>query len=255
LTRGPLGWTTDEFYEVKGPVHAIWATNPGLFGVSQMFVLDGNNHVTNLWIAGDGKTWIPRDLPDLPGGTVDLTFDYRQTGMQTVAVNQAGVLYKFVQDTLGRWSGDVWATMPAGPLDMAPSADPTMKDVAVFYSAADGIFRYLFADHKTDEVARIPIAAGTTHMLGKSDQLRFNEFFGMNGGEFCLFEFNFDERRWDRLPQKKISSPVVSVEYGPARGGHLNQILVATVNGEINEFTRQELKEAPPDSVEYSPGE
>ena len=77
----------------------------------------------------------------------------------------------------------------------------------------------------------------------------------MSRGEFCLFEFNFEDRKWTRLPQKTIAGPVASVEYGPGRGGHLRQIYVATVDGKINEFVRQEVKEEPPDSVDFSPGE
>lgn len=242
LTRGDLGWTANEFYQVQGPVAAIYANKPGYYGVSQMFVIDAKGHVTNLWIAVDGKTWIPRDMPDLPGRTVNLCFDYGRLGVQTVAADDAGHIYKFTQDSLGYWTGTEWANLPAGPLDMAPSADPSGKDVAVYYSGADGVFRYLFENHKTDDVSRIPIAAGTTHMLGKDDQLRFNEFFGLDGVEYCLFEFNFETRVWDRIPMKKISEPITSVTFGPARDGHLCQIFVGTANGQIHEFVRQKLK-------------
>jgi hypothetical protein len=90
-----------------------------------------------------------------------------------------------------------------------------------------------------DERARIPVAAGVTHILGKGPQRRFNEFFAMSADEFCLFEFNYDTHKWDRIPMGPVTSPAVSSAFGPGRNEKLHQIYLATIDGKIYEWTRQ----------------
>jgi hypothetical protein len=220
------------------------ASDPGTSSISQLFVFDGEGSVSNLWVSEAGD-WITRAMPDIAGGATEISFNYDGAMLQALVAGPEGVIHKFVQDSTGRWTGGEWASMPAGPMDMAGSADPSMRDMAVFYSGDDGVFRYLFYDYKTDETARIPIAAGVTHLIGKGSQRRFNEFFGMAAEEFCLFEFNFDTRRWDKIPMKRIEEPVVSTIMDYGRGERLAQIYVACVDGTIHEFTRWIVENEP----------
>jgi hypothetical protein len=242
LSRASVGWTTKEIKTVEAPVINFQATDPGPTGISQLFVIDGDGRVINLWLTEEDE-WVTRLIPEIEGGATEVCFDYSRTGISAILAGDKGVIYKFAQDSTGHWTGEAWTAMPVGPLDMASSADPTMKDIAVFYSGTDGIFRYLFYDFTTDEKARVPIASGTTQIIGKGSQRRFNEFFAMSAGEFCLFEFNFDTQKWDKFPMAKVTSPAVSVAFGPGRGGSLSQIYVASVDGRIYEFVRQEVKQ------------
>jgi len=240
LTRGGLGWTTQEVRTVVAPVRNIQASDPGLSGVSQVFVIDGDGLVLNLWLT-EADEWITRLLPEIDGGATEVCFDYPKTSLVSILAGPEGTIHKFAQDSTGNWTGGSWTSMPAGALDMAASADPTMKDIAVFYSGTDGIFRYLFYDYTQDEKARVPVAGGVTQVIGKGQQRRFNEFFAMSAGEFCLFEFDFADREWKKIPMKQIASPVVSVVFGPGRGEPLSQMYVATVDGKVHEFVRQKM--------------
>lgn len=242
FSRGSVGWMRAEIREVPAPIVNMQASDPGREGISQLFVIDGNGRVFNFWVSEEDE-WIPRLFPEIDGGATEVCFDYHRMGLRSMLAGPKGVIYKFVQDSVGRWSGEPWATMPAGVLDMAGSADPTMQDVALFYSGVDGVFRYLFHNFKVDEKARVPIAAGVTHIIGKGDQRRFNEFFAMSVDEFCLFEFNYDTRRWDKIVMKTISSPVVSTAFGPGRGETLHQVYAVSADGMIHEFVRQELEQ------------
>jgi hypothetical protein len=247
-TRGTMGWLRQTIKEVPPPIVNLVASDPGTSSISQLFVFDGTGSVSNLWVS-DADDWITRPIPDIDGGATEISFDYDETTLQILVAGPAGTIYKYVQDSTGHWSGGEWASMPAGPLDMAGSADPSLKDMAVFYSGDDGIFRFLFYGYLTDEKARVPIAAGVTHLIGKGPQRRFNEFFGMVAGEFCLFEFNFTSRRWDKIPMKTFDVPVVSTTMDYGRGERLAQVYVACVDGTIHEFTRW-IVDRPPEEPE-----
>ena len=112
------------------------------------------------------------------------------------------------------------------------------KFIAVFYSGVDGIFRYLRFDFKSDERARVPAAGATTHLVGKGRQRRFNEFFGLNGDQFCMFEFAYSDQSWHREPITQFRSPMVSIDFGPGRGEKLFQMYAATADGQIHELYR-----------------
>ncbi|MEW5875969.1 MAG: hypothetical protein AB1752_12410 [Candidatus Zixiibacteriota bacterium] len=239
LSRGELGWITVEIAKVTGPVMNMQGTDPGLAGVSQVFAVDAKGSVTNLWLTETDK-WVTRPLPDVPGGTSEVCFDYGRDGVVAITSGSSGVIHKWLQDSTGHWKGTPWATMPAGALDMAASADPTMKDIAVYYSGQDGLFRYLFFGRTTDEDARIPVAGGSTLVIGKGPQRRFNEFFAMSGEDFCLFEFNFSSREWDKVILKTIPSKVVSTAFGPGRGEQMSQVYAVSVDGTVYEFTRRD---------------
>jgi len=240
LSHGSLGWTTTEVRTVVAPVRNIQASDPGMSSVSQIFVIDGDGLVLNLWLSGADE-WVTRLLPQIDGGATEVCFDFQRTGLVAIVAGPEGTIHKFAQDSTGSWAGGPWTSMPGGALDMAASADPTMKDIAVYYSGADGIFRYLFYDYKEDEKARIPIAGGVTQVIGKGPQRRFNEFFAMSAGEFCLFEFDFADREWKKIAMKQISAPVTSVAFGSGRGDSLSQIYVATLDGKVHEFVRQKM--------------
>jgi len=246
LTRGDLGWTTAEVRTIVAPVKEIIATDPGEQSISQLFAIDGDGRVLNLWLSEAGD-WITRLVPEIDGGASEVCYDIDKVGIIAVVAGSGGTIYKFTQDSTGHWAGDVWATMPAGPLDMVGSADPTHADIAIYYSGNDGIFRYLFKGTTSDEKARIPIAETVNYLIGKGTQRRFNEFFGMSAGDFCQFEFNYTTRQWDRIPMEHMPTQVVSSTFGPGRGEALHQIYVATVDGKIHEFTRQELQPEPDD--------
>ncbi len=249
LTRANLGWTTKEVRTVVGPVREIVATDPGQFGVSQIFAIDGDGRVLNLWLT-EADEWVTRLVPEIDGGATEVCYNVGNEGLIAIIAGPKGTIYKFNQDSTGSWAGGPWTTMPAGPLDMASSADPTKKDIAVFYSGDDGFFRYLFYGYTDDTKARIPIAEAANHLIGKGTQRRFNEFFAMSAGDFCLFEFNFTTRQWDRIPMEKIPATVVSTTFGPGRGGSLSQVYVATINGNVREYVRREVKPETPDTDE-----
>jgi hypothetical protein len=241
LTRAGLGWTTKEVRTIVAPVTGITASEPGQAGISQLFVIDGDGRALNLWLT-EADQWVTRLLPEIDGGATEVCYDAGRSGLIAILAGPKGTIHKFYQDSTGSWTGTAWATLPAGPLDMASSADPTMKDIAVYYSGDDGIFRYLFYDYTDDEKARIPIAEAADHLIGKGTQRRFNEFFAMSAGDFCLFEFNFTTRQWDRIPMEKMPATVVSTAFGPGRGEDLHQIYVATIDGKIHEYVRQKLE-------------
>lgn len=243
LNRGNLGWTTVEVAKVPGPIRNMQASDPGIEGISQLFVIDANGQVTNYWLTEEDK-WVTRQVPEIQGGATEVCFDYHRSGLRAITAGPSGVIAKFTQDSTGHWTGGPWTTMPAGALDMTASADPTMQDIAVYYSGRDGIFRYLFHGRMDDEPARIAVAGGTTHLIGKGPQRRFNEFFAQSGNEFCLFEFNFTTRDWDKIVLKPIREKVVSSVFGPGRGESLSQVYAMTVDGTIHEFTRRELEES-----------
>ncbi|MBD3298567.1 MAG: hypothetical protein GF341_07935 [candidate division Zixibacteria bacterium] len=242
LTRTKLGWTTNPVVTLDHPVLAIHTTNPGKKGISQLFVIDKAGHATNLWI-GMNQDWQTRPIPDIDGGITDLVYSMERTGLNIIVAGPSGTLHQLVQDTMGFWSGDEWAAMAGGVLDMAASADPTMKDMAVYYSGDDGHFRYLFFDHKSDEASRVPVAGGASHLIGKQSSLRYNEFMGLSRDEYCQFEFNFTTREWDRVPLYRVGQDLVSVHFGQARPGHPYQFYVVTADGLIHEFVRQEMPE------------
>ncbi|MEW5702367.1 MAG: hypothetical protein AB1792_09080, partial [Candidatus Zixiibacteriota bacterium] len=126
--------------------------------------------------------------------------------------------------------------------DMASSADPTQRDIVVFYSGADGIFRYLFYGRMEDETSRLPVADGTVHLIGKGDQRRFNEFFAVSGPEFCMFEFNKTAYDWVKEKIIDIPGTVVSTTFGPGRGTTFHRMYVGTVDGTIYEIVREGLE-------------
>jgi hypothetical protein len=241
LSRTSMGWSTNEVRTVVAPVTNIQASDPGPNGISQLFVIDGDGRTLNLWLT-EADVWVTRLLPEIDGGATEVCFDIDKSGLTSILASPSGTIYKFRQDSTGNWGGGPWTTMPAGPLDMVSSADPTGRDIAVYYSGSDGVFRYLFYDYKEDEKARVGIADATTNLIGKGSQRRFNEFFGINGGNFYLFEFNFATREWDRIPIEGIPATVVSVVFGPGRGAAMHQIYVARIDGKIHEYVRQELK-------------
>jgi len=246
LTRGDLGWTTAEVREIIGPVKQIIATAPGNVWVSQLFAIDADGRVVNLWLSADDQ-WVTRLIPEVDGGAAEVCFDIDGNGVIAIVGGANGSIYKFLQDSTGHWDGDVWAKMPTGPLDMASSADPTHADIAVYYSGNDGIFRYLFKGTTNDEKARIPIAGAVTNLIGKGDQRRFNEFYGVSAGDFCNFEFNYTTRQWDRIAMAHMPTRVVSTTFGPGREEPLHQIFVATADGKIYEFTRGYVEPDPDD--------
>src|SRR3990170_4606135 len=79
------------------------------------------------------------------------------------------------------------------------SAAPSARDIAVFYEGTDGLFRYLFLGFTDDKKARVPIADGITHIVGVGSQRRFNEFFAVSGDEFCMFEYSFEAKGWQKV--------------------------------------------------------
>ncbi len=242
VTRTSLGWTTNPVVTLDDPVVALHATHPGVKGVSQLFAIDNAGHATNLWM-GMNQEWQARPIPDIDGGITDLVYSVERTGLRIIVAGPSGSLYQYAQDTMGFWSGDEWASMAGGVLDMAASADPTMKDMAVYYSGDDGHFRYLFYDHTSDEASRVPVAGGVNHLIGKQSELRYNEFMGLSRDEYCQFEFDFTTRQWQRIPLHRVGQDVVGVNFGRARPGHRRQFYVTTADGLVHEFVRQKMPE------------
>ncbi len=230
MRRGEMGWGRYEVTTAPRPPRVIRASEPARPGPSQLFVIDGNGATANWYVGASGR-WNKKLLPAVEGGTTHVCFDYSSGGMRAITAGPKGVISRFVQDSMGEWSGGPWDTMSAGCLDMAASADPSMKDICVFYSGKDGHLRYLFSGRMDDVTSRLANAAGAYHLIGKGDQRRFNEFFGMSGNEFCLFEYDSGQLEWIKVPVRSIPSPVVSTVFGPARGATWHTIYVGSVDG------------------------
>jgi len=242
VSRGPVGWTKREIIAVSPPIRNLAATEPDRPGPSQLFVIDGKALVTNLRVATAGS-WYSTTLPPTEGGAGKICFDYRRTGLVAVTAGPKGVIYKFLQDSVGQWSGGPWATLSGPVMDMAASADPTARDIVVFYSGQDGIFRYLFYGRMEDEKSRLPIANGTVHLIGKGDQRRFNEFFAMSGREFCMFEYSTKAEDWVKESIASLPGTVVSTTFGPGRGSNYHQMYAAMLDGTVYEIVREGLEE------------
>ncbi len=246
ISRGPMGWYKREILRLPGPVRRIRATeaSPGT-ATSQFVVVDGEGNVTHFWmpnrdVSNATPIWQHQTLPSIPGGAADVCVSQYGPRLWAVAATAKGEVYRFRQDSLGQWSGDPWAAMPAGAKSLAASADPTMRDVAVFYSGADGIFRYLFFKHTKDAESRVPPAATLSQVIGSGNERRFNEFFGVSGKEFCMFDYNFEEKVWDKVPFGAVDTPVVATTFGNGRGQMLSQMFVTCANGKIYEFVRDQ---------------
>lgn len=241
MRRSELGWGRHEVTTLPGPLRTVAATEPARPGPSQVFVIDANGEVTNWYVGASGR-WNRKTVPPTDGGATHICFDYSKAGLQAITAGPKGLIYRFIQDTMGDWSGDIWNRMSAGCLDLAASADPSMQDICLFYSGTDGHLRYLFSGRMDDVTSRLESAQGAYHLIGKGDQRRFNEFFGMSGSEFCLFEYESGLLDWAKIPIRDIPSPVVSTVFGLARGGTWHTMYAATVDGKIYEFERDGLE-------------
>lgn len=242
LRRGDMGWGRHEIATVTAPLRAIRATEPGLPGPSQVVVIDGQGEVTN-WYVGVSGRWHSKSLPNTAGGATHVCFDQSNLALTAVTAGQRGIIHKFVQDSMGDWSGAAWDTMSSGCADLAASVDPTKKDICIYYSGKDGHLRYLFAGRQDDVTSRLKCAEGAYQLIGKGDQRRFNEFFGMVGDEFCLFEYDPGLLEWIKVPIRAIPAKVVSTTFGPARGVTAwHTMYAATVDGKIYEFERDGLE-------------
>lgn len=241
MRRGEMGWGRYEVTTAKTPIRSILASEPGRPGPSQIFVVDGEREITNWYVGGSGR-WIPKPLPSVFGGHTDVCFDYTRSGLCAVTAGEKGVVHKFIQDSLGDWDGTVWATLSSPCLDLAASADPSMKDICIFYAGKDGHVRYMFDGRKDDVTSRLESAQGANHLIGKGDQRRFNEFFGMAGNEYCIFEYDPGQLMWVKVPVRSIPGNVVCTIFGPARGPTWHTMYAATVDGKIYEFERDGLE-------------
>lgn len=143
---------------------------------------------------------------------------------------------------MGDRSGVAWDTMSSPCRELAPSTDPTQKDIYLFYAGRDGHVRYLFSDRRDDVTSRLACAEGAYHLIGKGDQRRFNELFGMVGNEFRLFEYDAGQLQWVGVPIRSVPSTVVSTVFDPARGRTFHTIYVATIDGKIYEIERDRLE-------------
>ncbi|HEX9750823.1 MAG TPA: hypothetical protein VGB22_06020 [candidate division Zixibacteria bacterium] len=236
--RGPLGWTHNDIAELPGPIRAIQATAAAWGGASSsVFVADGAGSVTE-FVEDEHGEWRSGRLPTIPGGARFITFDYDQRGLRVGLVSPAGAIYRVTTDSLGNWGAAEWAVMQAPPKDVVASADPTMRDMAFFYSGEDGYLRYLFLGSTIDTLSRLVVGGGATHLIGKGDQRRFNEFFGMRKGTFSLFEYDAVLLDWQEIPITKIEGTTVATCFGPGRGELLHQIYVVTLEGRAYEFVR-----------------
>jgi hypothetical protein len=241
MRKSDMGWGGHEVTKLEGPPRAVRATEPARPGPSQLFVIDHNGNVSNWYVGASGR-WNRKDVPAIEGGATHICFDYRAAGLHTITAGPKGIIGKFVQDSMGNWNGAAWDTMSAGCADLAPSADPTARDICIFYAGLDGHLRYLFYGRMNDVTSRLPCAEGARNLVGKGDQRRFNEFFGMSGTEFCLFEYNSDQADWIKVPIRAIPGPVVSTTFGPARGSIWHTMYAATADGKIYEFERDGLE-------------
>lgn len=241
LRRGEMGWGRYEVTTAKTPLRGVRSSEPGRPGPSQIFVIDGAGTVSNWYVGASGK-WNLKSVPAIDGGASHICFDYKSLGLIAITAGPKGIIGKFTQDTLGDWHGGAWDTMSSGCRDLAASADPTGQDICIFYSGKDGHLRYLFAGRKGDVISRLAAAEGAYQLIGKGDQRRFNEFFGMSGTEFCLFEYDPGLIEWVKVPIRSVPSKVVSTTFGPARGPTWHTAYVATVDGTIYEFERDGLE-------------
>ncbi len=240
LQHGLMGWSHHAIDSLKPPLRVVTATEPGRPGPSQVFAIDADGVVTDYYVGPSGR-WNSMTLPPTDGGATHICFDPRATALMAITAGPKGIIHKFSQDTLGLWSGGPWDTLSSPCLDLAVSADPTMKDICLYYSGRDGELRYLFAGRMNDVTSRLPVAGGAHHLIGKGDQRRFAEFFGVTGIEFSLFEYNSDAQNWIAVPIAEIPGTVVSTTFGPARGGHWCSAYVATRDGKVYEFNRDDL--------------
>jgi hypothetical protein len=241
MRRGEMGWSRHEVTTVPTPIRAVRATDAGLPGPSQLFVIDGKGETTNWYVGASGR-WNSKPIPRVEGGASHICFDYPRSGLHSVVAGPAGIIYKYIQDSMGNWSGAAWDTMSSGCRELAPSADPTQKDICLFYVGKDGHLRYLFDTRRDDVTSRLTCAEGAYQLIGKGDQRRFNEFFGMVGDEFRIFEYDPGQLQWVGVPVRKVPGTVVSTTFGPARGRTFHTIYVATVDGKIYEIERDGLE-------------
>ena len=177
-------------------------------------------------------------MPDIPGGASQVVSHAYGVRLWVAAAGPKGVVYRYDRDSLGVWHGDPWASMAAGVKYLAPSADPSARDIAVFYEGTDGLFRYLFLGFTDDKKARVPIADGITHIVGVGSQRRFNEFFAVSGDEFCMFEYSFEAKAWQKVSFGKIDLPVVDAVFGFGRNEPVASMYVTCANGKVHEFVR-----------------
>lgn len=241
LRRSTMGWGRHEVGTVPTPIRGIEASEPMRPGPSQLFVIDGEGEITNLYVGASGR-WNGKPLPAVEGGHTHLCLDYPREGLCAITAGPRGVIHKFIQDSLGNWSGPMWASLSSGCRDLAASADPSMKDICFFYAGEDGHLRYMFDGRKDDVTSRLACAEDAIHLIGKGDQRRFNEFFGMVGNQFCLFEYDPGLLEWVKVPMGTIPSTVVSTIFGPARGATWHTMYVGTVDGRLYEFERDGLE-------------
>lgn len=241
MRQGEMGWGRHEVATAPTPLRALRASAPGFPGPSQLFVIDGNGDVTNWYVGASGR-WIAKALPTTNGGATHVCFDYPRDGLTAITAGPKGIIHKFVQDSMGDWGGSAWDTVAAGCLDLAASIDPTKKDICFFYSGTDGHLRYMFFGRQEDVSSRIPCAGGSYRLIGKGDQRRYNEFFGMSGNEFCIFEYDPALKEWVKVPIIPIPGKVVSTDFGIARGMPWCTMYAATIDGRIYEFERDGLE-------------
>lgn len=242
MRRGIMGWGYYVVTTVPAGIRTIRATEPARPGPSQLFVIDVKGAVSNWYVGASGR-WNQKSLPSVSGGSTHICFDYSTMGLTAVTAGLTGVIYRFAQDSMGDWSGVAWDTLSSGCRDLAAMADPSMKDICIVYAGLDGHLRYLFFGRKDDVTSRLANAEGAYQMIGKGDQRRYNEFFGMARDEFCLFEYDPGMQDWIKVSMRSIPSKVVATAFGPARASFAwHTIYVATVNGTIYEFERDGLE-------------
>lgn len=247
VSRGAMGWSKREILQLPGPIRALYATEAGGGGVvSVLLAIDGNGQIhqlvppfdaANKSGGGPGR-WTTQSLPDLPGGASFITAHKYGERLWSAAAGPSGDIYRYYRDTLGQWSGSSWAKMPVGPKSFAAASDPSFKDIAIYYSGIDRRFRFLFLGFTDDKKARVPAADGITNVIGVGSQRRFNEFFGISGNEFCMFEFNFDDKAWHKVPISEVDLPVVSTTFGHGFNDVAAQMYVLGANGKIREYVR-----------------
>jgi hypothetical protein len=248
LSRGTLGWSRREIVQLPGPIKTIIASEAGAGGViSVLFAIDASGKLTQLVPPAGNKDqpsapslghWSTRAMPDIPGGISQVVAHAYGARLWVAAAGPKGIVYRYDRDSLGVWRGDPWATMTSGVKYLAPSADPSMRDIAVFYEGTDGLFRYLFKGSTDDKKARLPVADGITHIVGVGSQRRFNEFFAVSGDEFCMFEYDFEDKAWQKVPFGKIDLPVVDAMFGFGRNEPVASMYVTCANGKVYEFVR-----------------
>ncbi|HUU46147.1 MAG TPA: hypothetical protein VM118_10490 [Acidobacteriota bacterium] len=237
LSRTMVGWSSQDVAVLKGPILSLQTTRAVSEMRASLFVIDGDSLITEFVIGFEGK-WLSGKLPRIEGGATRVCLHYAKNRLRVSAAGAAGVVYRIDVDSTGIWRPQPWAHLAAGPIDMAPSEDPTSRDIALFYSGTDGIFRYLFYGRTADDISRLPVADATYLLIGAGEMRRINEFFAMSGNEFCLFEFEPGLEEWIEVPIAPIRKPVVSVSFGQGRGERDFQFYVASVDGTVAEFVR-----------------